>query len=455
MAETARHEIATLLAAAHPGSTESSLLGRLDGVIDEARAHGLHDDSIEAQLRSWAVQFPHRRYNWTGADAAIADIRTLLIGPQSPGARAWHRLRSVAGWVFEHYIAVASLVTVIAGAFYTLVYVRFYEAFDITPEQVGLTPTQIVAHSALGGIALTLYCSTLVFAAILPLVPARADSSARSERGSWKGLAGNVIVLGCSACVFAALALLTDASFRDAWVLTAIPALFLLGISFRIRRIEGKRSLHLRPLRFGTDRFLTVFVAFAVPVSLLLTGVLTLHEAGDIGKQASEGWAIRDTKVLGLPFLDVRAEPALISWKDGQPTNAGIPHCVFYLGNANGDDVFYDHRSHSTFHIPSGEVTVELRRGMSSCEAPVNLRAPWLTERRNHELVCHHGLWRSPAAPRFSYTWTIEGFSVPNRSRSDRVFRNGKRRRRYPLLHCRVTASTYFGSETAVSHVIR
>jgi hypothetical protein len=449
--ETARDEIAGLLVAAHPRSSEPSVLHRLDRAIDDARDRGLDDDGIEAQLRSWAVQYPRRSHGWTGADAAIADLRTLLVGPGSGGARVWDRLRGIANWAFEHYVAVAGLVGVIAGVFYGLAYARFYQALDITPEQVGLSPAQIVTRSVLGGVAFTLYLSFLAFALILPLIAARVDPGARSERGSWKGLAANATLFLGGVCflVVAVGMLLLGETFRDSVPAAYIPALLLLAISFRIRKLGGRRSLHLRPLRFNASKYLTAYVAFAVPVGLLVTGGFTLKEARSLGEVASEGTAIRNPEIFGLPFLGVRAEPALVSWKEGQPANANIPRCVFYLGSSDGDAVLYSQRSHSTLHVPSGDVTVELRSEMWSCETPIDLRLPWVTEPKPHQLVCHQGRWLTDIPPHFSFVWTLGGDPIPNGSR-DRVFRKGAKGRGYTI-HCRVTASTELGSAMATS----
>jgi len=187
-----------------------------------------------------------------------------------------------------------------------------------------------------------------------------------------------------------------------------------------------------------------------LPIGLLLTAGITLVFAHSLGGVAREGDAVSNPTILGVPFLNVRAEPALIDWAEAnRPRRRILPHCALYLGTSNGDSVFYDHRAHRTFHVPSSAASIDLRTDMESCEAPTNASLPTIHVRSGH-LVCVPGRWHTAVQPNFKYEWLSDSVLIadddgpPARSLEPNDWRG------LPV-RCRVTATTAFGSDRAVS----
>jgi hypothetical protein len=449
-------EIADLLAHVYRHRDPTAVRDRVDATVDEARQYGLTAGEIQELLRSWSVQFPRRRDDWISIDAALADIRRLLLGPQSRGAKTWHRMHRLAGKAIEHYGATAGLIAVIGTTFYGLAYARFYDGLNITPEQAGLTPAQILTHSAAGGMALIVLIATAVFCTLLPVVAVRDDHSAEAARGSWGEFWSNCLLTAAGIGLMFLLAALIGAPTDMPVGFSGIALVLLLGFSFRPSR-DGWRShgLEPRPLRFEGDRYLTVCLAAALPVGLLLTGYETFTHAEYLSARVGRGQAVRDPKIAGLPFLGVRAEPALVSWSSGRPPGSDIPHCIFYLGGADGDAAFYDHRSDSTFRVPADDFSLELRGGITSCEVPVNLHLPTARPRADGDLVCTRGRWESFLRPRYYFDWTAEGETIQSQDpkRKSRVL-DQKAAEHHHGVHCRVTAENHLGLDFAVSRAI-
>ncbi len=452
--EAVTEKVINQLTAAYPRAKEDALQRNLTTIIEEARAQELEDARILEQLESWVVQFPHRQSKWLSTDAALADLRRLLIRTETRKGKTWQNLRKVADWIFEHYLAVASLITVIASAFYGLAYARFYDSLDITPEQAGLGPTQILTHSAVGGLTLTMLIALAICCLVVPLVPLRDEVSAKGERGTWIGVVVNAGLTALGIIVIFGLGSIAELPYQAAVSLAWAPTAFFLGASIRLERKGRGVRFVPKPLYFSGDRYLIILVAFAIPTGLLFTGLVTFDEADRLGRKASNGKAVRDPKIIGVPFLGVRVEPALVSWGNTSSV-PDIPRCVFYLGTSSGSDVFYDHRSRSTYHVPADEVTIELRSDMSSCEAPVNKRLPTVYPRKNGDLVCRPGRWSAHADPLFTYEWITGGGETVDGGDEDFpwVFSESALWLDF-VMHCRVTAATPLGSDAAVSRAV-
>ena len=353
-------------------------------------------------------------------------------------------------------MAVASLITILASGFYGLAYERFYQALDITPEQAGLSVTQILIHSAIGGLALVALTSLAVFACLMPAVPVRDDVDSKKQKGSFAKLAANLGLTLLGFLLLAELNLFLGAGWILLGFFAVISAVVLLTTNIRLRlRWVVVPTPSLRPMAFKGDRYLALLVAIAIPAGLLITGAITVQEANRLGEKAGNGEAVRDPELIGMPFLGVRAEPALVSWDAGKPVGSGSAQCMFYLGASNDSVILYDHRSTGTFQVPASTVTIELRRNMSSCEAPVNHRVPSVWRRGTDLLGCGHGSWDfGGVSHEFSFEWTMEGKSITEQfdrispSLDDRNLSEGS------VIHCRVTASTPLGSDIAVSRGI-
>ena len=452
---TSREEIAALLAKIHPDHEGRSLNRDLEGLLDEAAVNG-DEDWIERQLQSWLVQFPQRRNAWKTSDAALVDIRHLLMGPQESESDIWNRLTRIASWIFDHYVAIASLIAICATVFYGLAYSQIYDAVNITPEEAGFTPAQVLTHSAVGGLAFLIMMSVTVFCIAIPLVPFRDDPGAAKEAGSWFGLIANSLMTLSGIVLIFAMGLLTGA-LKPAVVFSIMTIVLLLAVSYRPRRKIGLPRIEPRPLRFSGRRYAVVFAAVAVPLGLLFTATATFTQASLLSQRIERGEAVSGSKFAGMPFLGVRAEAAFISWRSREPLAVDLPRCALYLGDSDGDTVLYAHRSRSTFHVPADEIAVELRGDLANCDAPVNIHEPSIHLNRNGDLVCRRGAWESYLSPAFRLEWVANSLTIPvgeNRRYGRRITAQTLDAWSLRSIHCRVTATTTEGEGTAVSRPV-
>jgi hypothetical protein len=167
----AREALAKKLIDAYPKARETDLRSEIDATVDAAEEHGLAGTELEAQIQSWVLQLPRRRAEWVSAQAALADLHRLLVGPISWWGKIWRALRRVASFAAAHWAPFLTVVVGVAGAFYGVAYARFYARLDVTPDQVGLAPTQIVTQSVIGGLVLVLLILLGIFCFVLPLIP--------------------------------------------------------------------------------------------------------------------------------------------------------------------------------------------------------------------------------------------------------------------------------------------
>jgi hypothetical protein len=202
----------------------------------------------------------------------------------------------------------------------------------------------------------------------VPILALDEDPSSSEEPGSWPPVLGNAALTVLAIATLILLLRPTGLFYREAALFAVIPLTFFFLSSFRVSRSRAKRRrIHPALLRFRLHKYLALYIV-TLPFGLLLTGWVTVVEADRYGERASYGMAVRDPTILGLPFLGVRAEPALIAWKSGMPPpEADLPRCAFYLGGSS-HDIFYDRRSRSTFRVPAGQVIIELNSDLSSCK---------------------------------------------------------------------------------------
>jgi hypothetical protein len=60
-----------------------------------------------------------------------------------------------------------------------------------------------------------------------------------------------------------------------------------------------------------------------------------------------------------LPWSDPVA--AHVVWADGNAARPALPaNCLIRLGEGQGTEIFYDHRSHETLRLPQGEIKVTI-----------------------------------------------------------------------------------------------
>jgi hypothetical protein len=435
------------LATAYPSQRREDLRDKLDAIVLAARQAGTTDADIGAQLESWCTQFPRRRGRWLSAEAGLRDLEDLLLDPQSRRGRAVRKMRLWAGSVVEHYVVWGSVIVVIGGTFYGLAYARFYEALNTTPEQAGFSSTQILAHSVIGGVVMVLLAALAVTAIVISAIPIRPMPTVSDGVRSWGGVVANAALTGLG---IGALLLLGDAvgRFDLGLVCAGMSLAIFLFISLDYESI-GSGLIRPEPMSFVLDDYLIVLFV-GILIGLPVTGVATLIKAKSLGEEASAGKAVRDPQILGFPFLGVRAEPALVSWRT--PTRVqGLPRCVLYLGSANGKEILYDHHSHGTFHVPGDEVALELRSQMSSCDAPENRRVPTLVEHDNGIVQCRRGHWRYRIEPSFEYSWILKGHPLAVTGDETENWLDPEGLDPDDALYCKVTAETPLGRDSAVS----
>lgn len=443
----AREALAEKLISTYPKAREPDLRGEINAIVDAAETQGLAGEALDGQIQSWILQLPRRRTEWVSAHGALIDLRCLLVGPISRWGKIWRELRRFAGFASAHWAPFVTLVVGLASAFYGVAYARFYARLDVTPDQVGLTSTEIVTQSVLGGVVLVLLFLLGSFCLFLPAVPIKERS--HSEKGSWLGVLANTILsLLAIVVLFGLLRIVgigTKASLRDP--ILVVTLLFLVA-SFDLASVGRRPVIRPSALDFSLDRYGIVLTACAVP-ALLFAILVTFTLADDLGEEGSVGKAVRDPKIGIFPLLGIRAEPALVTWK--HPTNS-VPHtsCMLYLGSSDGKTTLYDHRRNSTFHIADDELTLQVKGEMTSCEAPRNVRVPSTLPYGAGKLRCEHGGWRSQIDPKYSFEWVRNGHPLKDGK--------GKAWLLYEeafvedsVVYCKVTATTPLGENVATS----
>jgi len=409
----------------------------------------MSEEELDRLLRSWVAQFPRRRSSWIGNEAALADLSILLNGAGNKKQKAWNQARRKAGWAIDHYVAVASMVTILATLFYGYAYTVFFQKLGITPEQAGLTPPWFLTRSALGGLAFTLCVAVAIYVFALPVIPLRDDPAAQTDKGSPKKTFFNLLLVLAGAGYMVAFALALEKPFRSALLVGAIPLGIFLLTSLRLLTRDNRAFPNLRPINFDFDKYLAIFLVPVLPIGLIVAGTVTITNAYHYGSEASKGYAVRAPKDFGLPLLGVRAEPALIDWRDSS-AGRGFPPCALYVDGVDGSKFLYDQRSGRTLQVQSDVMDIELRNRAETCDVPFNQVLPRL-ERVNGAMVkCYPGHWRTYLSPDYRYQWVREGFTLDNRSPHPMIFR-----RVLPFLledvKCRVVASNSYGTDVALS----
>ncbi|HVO55348.1 MAG TPA: hypothetical protein VMT37_13135 [Solirubrobacterales bacterium] len=439
--------LVALLVRAYPREHESELRGRLDRLIVEACAQPDMDEAeLEEQVSAWVTQFPRRREDWTSVDLALADLRRVLLpSPQTRRARILRRLGRLAEIAAEHYIAAAGLVAALASAFYGLAYARFYESMGITPEQAGFTPAQVVAHSIVGGLVLLILITAAIFLFFVPLIPAREEKMEAGARRHWGPVAWNLTFTLAAAAGLAALCALAGRRWELIMYLLVIQLVWWALTSLVISERRLKPAL----LEISVDRYVVTGIACLIP-AVLATGVVTYLKAESLGERATVGRAVRNPKIGVFPFLGVHAEPAEVAWV-ADPKLRTLPRCVLYLGSSEGDAVLYDSHSSSTFHVPTGNIAIDLEGDRSSCEAPVNVRSPEIVPDGAGKVICRHGDWRPSEHARYEYEWIwVDHELVDNGDGRPWLLYEWA----FPpnaVVYCRVTAHTAIGEDTALA----
>jgi len=399
---------------------------------------------VRQLLPVWREHLDERAEGLANPDLALADLASWL----GLRRRGLGDLQSGIGWFFDHYAAALTVLGLLATAFYGLAYATFYHAVDSSPEQVGVTTTQILAQSAVGGIAFVAFGGLVVLAYFAPYVPVIAALDV-VEGYAGKSQYLKLVGFSASVCVGWLLVLGTtadggiDAEIALLAVVWFVVAPLLLGLRY------GKaRGIHLAPLHFRIRDFGVFYLACAT-VALVVLGVATFFAADEDGKKASEGERIGSSGIAGISYLGLKAEPAFLTWRGEAPAEFHLPRCVLYLGHSDGAETVYDYHQRRTMQLPESAVIVTIRQDRSSCAAPINEEKPIVRKLRAEAgLVCEPGRWTAYPHPRYRYRWIRDGFEM-NQTASNSLTLH--ERDVDQSFRCAVEASTSLGSDVAYS----
>jgi hypothetical protein len=433
---------------AYPSSDAETVGEKVRIIVSRAEADGMEPSDAALQLESWTVQLPHRRAGWANADDALVDLKRLLLSSKLRRPVLTPFLQTAANGILRHWLPVASVVTFVVSGFYGLAYAQFYEELDVSPEQAGVTTAQIVAHSVIGGLALTLVISAVAFLILVPLA-ASSESSVRSDVGTWSKTAANGLIALGAILILGYMAWRTHAPVAATVLVLASTLSYALATSLRIKR-KGRRPAVLPSVvEFTLDGYLIVAM-FGLALGIVATGLLTYTEAHHLGAKAKDGEAIRNPEILGVPFLGVKAEPTLIAWTGGEPDRLDAPGCALYLGAADGQDLLYDPQTGGTLEVPRDDVVLSLRRDRTTCEAPVSIHAPTVRRVGPKAIRCLPGDWANDAKRSFTYRWTIDGHAFPETFTLS-PYLDTEETAPSQIAFCHVKATTPLGADVATS----
>jgi predicted nucleic acid-binding protein len=274
---------------------------------------------------------------------------------------------------------------------------RFYGAFGVSPQDVGLSPSGSAAD--LPGAALQLGIWLLLALTLLAVVPALAVAAAEigaalrrstkkgSDADAWIAFAVAVLLaagagglywwlvggvqglatIGIAAIAFAALQYGLPRALKP--IETAAPSKRAPEVekdlvAGGLRRIGAPERLAPR-LRFAFGIF---FAAAVIGIAFLDLP----NDALEAASCAAHGYkAVPSLNVpvpyVHLPILSVHAQPASLVWlTSGHPPVAPSSRFV-YLGQAAGSDVVYDVLSRRTTRIPADAVIVSVHTAATNC----------------------------------------------------------------------------------------
>lgn len=142
-------------------------------------------------------------------------------------------------------------------------------------------------------------------------------------------------------------------------------ALFIIALAFIARRA----SINVGPFYpFAADdigpglrRVLSAVIAIALIVMVAYL-IRLPPQAASLARQVEQNQPVRPIRFLGLTMLAIRAEPARVTWLSDlqQQPRQLIGYSVLYLGQANGNAVFWDPRGRHTIIIPTSNLLIEI-----------------------------------------------------------------------------------------------
>jgi hypothetical protein len=324
-------------------------------------------------------------------------------------------LTQIGDWVLRNPAVAISIVGLFTYGLLRFDYVLFYGGLGVTPEDVGLTYSNVLAQSLAGvAVFILLFGATFVAAIIvlyfLPVVVGvplglligvtfkravqRTHALIQTIMESRVGIALVLLVL----VLIPVVGILTTSpeeeliGLRSERWYNLLLGSFLAGVfiglahlpkapkNLTLRRpgdvvsyAHRKSSETIKNLGIGRSSLALVILLFGVEAALVLLPFRALEAADDVKR----GESIQGLHILSsIPILTLRAEHARVFNKDsldrvarsGYNANLQISgDCWMYLGQAGGVAVFYDVRSEQAIRVPSGEVAISTQ-GKDHCK---------------------------------------------------------------------------------------
>lgn len=241
---------------------------------------------------------------------------------------------------------------------------RFYSAFGIAPQDIGLTPSGGLSDIVGAIVRLGLWVAiALIVLGLLPVIAVSAAgfSIEAPKQGRGRRIAATVLAVAAGIVAFLAYGWLAG------WIYAgAAGFVLLLAVFVWWTFSETRAGWALKVL----DAFIVVAV-----VGLLLVDLPDDAAGAAACVVDNPSLAVKGINApigfVHLMLLDVYAQPATITWIGSQPP-VGIdqnPFSGVYLGTSNGTAVVYRPGSPARLvRFPAGDVTVTLNPRGKTCK---------------------------------------------------------------------------------------
>lgn len=275
---------------------------------------------------------------------------------------------------------VKTLLAVFGLALYAILriaYGRFYAAFGLSPDDLGLGYVELLAQSAIGAVVLLAVFGLLMwsFAAFYVNAGQALLEDVRPARDWLRGRLGERALKESAGPVLGgvALALAGLLYWQLGSVVLAVAAVAAVVVVAGVGIARGTRSMvrglghdPVRPGTVAAQRWRRGIAALAV-VALVLAGATLIAQADMDADTVAEGRAAHP-QFLGVRLTSWGAEPATLSWTtDSVDASlrplAGV--CVMYLGQSGG--TIFLARGGATFRVPASIASVRIVPG-ARCE---------------------------------------------------------------------------------------
>jgi hypothetical protein len=289
------------------------------------------------------------------------------------------------GGALTHAKTALALLALLTYAVLRVVYGRFYGAFGLSPDDLGLGYAELLAQAALAMAALLVLQAVVVtlvavlwIGMLVELIPdarrlwARLrgrDVPAREEDDTpeWVGLT----IFGAFVLLVALSVVTGDSAIAGNGLLAIVigglavsyVGLVARGIAQARRGVSGELTLHGRPM---TAWWRGGVAAIVVAITAAATATLVLAADDDVDA-VREGRSAHFTR-LGVRLVSWGAEPATIAWTSadaGGELRSLANECLMYLGQHDGTLLLYSPHAQqpATHRVPASLATVSIAPG--------------------------------------------------------------------------------------------